>query len=62
MLNLTLPAVGGAQLLRVSIIKENSMTELETVYFFLGCAVGVLAHMLYMDLMCSKPHRDKYGD
>jgi len=38
------------------------MTEIEIVCFFLGCSIGALAHMLYADLMYSKPHDDKYGE
>jgi hypothetical protein len=37
------------------------MTEMEIVWFGMGCAVGALLYMLYTDLMRGTPHDDKYG-
>jgi hypothetical protein len=38
------------------------MTETEIVWFGLGVGIGMLIHMLYMDLIHRKPRKDRYGE
>jgi 5-methylthioribose kinase len=42
--------------------EETEMTETEIVWFGLGFGIGMIIHMLYMDLMYRKPHRNKYDN